>query len=290
MAEYSSFEKNEDVKKANRTGLFPALLKHWRGQRGLSQLDLAIASGVSGRHVSFLETGRSVPSADMVLRLGASLDVPLRHINAMLEAAGHEHAYPEGDAASLPEEIRDALRLMKAHHDPFPLIVMDSAYNAIDLNAGGHALFSAIMPDLAASLASGLNLALLTFDPAGAQPALANFDEVGRTLLWRIQREALAEPDNGPLQEVLSRILEMPTLADDWRNADLSVPASAVVGVHLKYGEHMLRFVTTVTSFQAPQTVLLDELRIEHWFPANESTAAMCQGLGQAASSATIRK
>ena len=173
---------------------------------------------------------------------------------------------------------------MKAHHDPFPLIVMDSAYNAIDLNAGGHALFSAIMPNLAASLASGLNLALLTFDPAGAQPALANFDEVGRTLLWRIQREALAEPDNGPLQEVLSRILEMPTVADDWRKVDLSVPASAVVGVHLKHGEHTLRFVTTVTSFQAPQTVLLDELRIEHWFPANESTAAMCHRLGQAAS------
>lgn len=267
------------MNKANRAGLFPALLKHWRGQRGMSQLDLAIASGVSGRHVSFLETGRSAPSADMVLRLGASLDVPLRHVNAMLEAGGHEHAYPEGDATSLPEEIQEALRLMKAHHDPFPLVVMDSAYNAIDLNVGGHALFSAIIPDLAASLASGLNLALLTFDPEGAQPALANFDDVGRTLLWRIQREALAEPDNGPLQEVLSRILEMPTVADDWRKADLSVPASAAIGVHLKHGEQTLRFVTTVTSFQAPQTVLLDELRIEHWFPADEVTAAMCRGL-----------
>ena len=104
-------------------GLFPALLKHWRGQRGLSQLDLALAADVSSRHVSFLETGRSTPSPEMILRLAATLDVPLRQVNAMLQSAGHAPAYPEpAPAEGLPAEITSALRMMKEHHDPIDLV------------------------------------------------------------------------------------------------------------------------------------------------------------------------
>lgn len=267
----------------HRAGLFPALLKHWRGQRGLSQLDLALAADVSSRHVSFLETGRSTPSAEMVLRLAAALDVPLRHVNAMLQAAGHDPVYPEpAPGQALPDEIAGALQLMKDHHDPFPLVVIDRAYNVVDLNAGAFAVFGAVVADLEKAGAVGLNLARLTFDPNGAQKALVNFDEVGRSLLWRVQREVLTDPDDGPLRDLLDELLAMPTVADDWRDADLTVPSSPALVVHLRAGDRDLRFVTMVTAFQAPQAVLLDELRIETWFPSDAATAAACRALADA--------
>ena len=151
----------------HRAGLFPALLKHWRGRRGLSQLDLALAADVSSRHVSFLETGRSSPSASMVLRLAQALHVPLRHINAMLHAAGHEAVYPEPTPGqALPDEVARALDLLKSHHDPFPVVVLDRKYDVIDLNRGALALFSNVIPNLAESLAGGVNLARLTFAQA----------------------------------------------------------------------------------------------------------------------------
>ena len=190
--------------KTPTTRLFPALLRHWRNKRGLSQLDLALAADVSARHISFLETGRSSPSAQMVLRLAATLDVSLRHANEMLRAAGHEAAYPEpGVGQGLPDAVVDALSLMKTHHEPFPLLVMNRAYDLLDLNAGALALFQAVLPQAEVADSGPMNLARMTFDPHGAQGAIANFAEVGPALLWRIQREVLAEPDDGPLRALL---------------------------------------------------------------------------------------
>lgn len=255
---------------ASRSALFPALLKHWRTKSGLSQLDLAIASDVSARHISFLETGRSEPSSEMVLRLSAALSVPLRHVNAMLSAAGFEPAYPEGDIAALPAEAKHALELMKAHHDPYPLVIIDAAYNLVDLNLGAQTLFKAFFPAL--DFEHLPNLAEFTFDPNGARPFISNFDEVGRELLWRMQREVLSAPDNTRLRRALDNVLAMPTVNKDWRKADLSEPSSPTVGIHFRAGAHELRFVTTVTAFHAPQLVTLDELRIETWYPADVDT------------------
>ncbi|MEM1347789.1 MAG: helix-turn-helix transcriptional regulator [Myxococcota bacterium] len=269
----------------HHAGLFPALLKHWRGKRGLSQLDLAVAADVSSRHISFMETGRSAPSAEMVLRLAATLDVPLRHANAMLRAASHEPAFPEpGPERALPPYVADAIEMMKAHHDPFPLIVMDRVYDLFDLNAGAIAMFSAAVPSMMALVARGerFNLAKLTFDPNGAHPVIANFDEVGREFLWRLKREALADPDDGELRRVLDEILHMPTVPADWRDADFTVPSSPAVPIEVLLGGRTLKFVTMVTALQAPQTVVLDELRIETWFPVDAETAHVCQELASA--------
>ena len=263
-----------------RTGLFPALLKHWRGQRGLSQLDLALAADVSSRHVSFLETGRSSPSPEMVLRLAAALQVPLRHVNAMLQAAGHEAHYPEPTPGqALPEAVANALQLMKDHHEPFPLVVVDRAYEVFDLNQGALALFGAVVPELDNALNEGINLAHTTFDPEGAHPAIVNFDEVGRALLWRLQREVLAEPDDPSLRAVLERVLAFPTVPEDWRTPDLTVPSSPALVIHLRAGGLDLRFLTMVTVFQAPQAVVLDEIRLETWFPQDPATAELCRAL-----------
>ena len=117
----------------------------------------------------------------MVLRLAAALDVPLRHVNAMLQAAGYDPVYPEpGPGHALPDEVAGALQLMKDHHDPFPLVVVNRTYDVVDLNAGALAVFGAVVADLEQAGGAGLNLVRLTFDPHGAQQALVNFDEVGR--------------------------------------------------------------------------------------------------------------
>jgi transcriptional regulator with XRE-family HTH domain len=268
------------------TGLIPALLKQWRAQRGLSQLDLALAADVSARHISFLETGRSVPSAEMVLLLGATLGVPLRQVNTMLVAAGHDPVFDESPD-ELPTPVEEALELCKSHHDPFPLVVIDPAYRVLDLNRGAVALLGALLglppadhhPDRSEIAALGLNLASLTFDPAGAQPYLVNFDDVGRQLLWRIQREVLADPADDELRSLLDDLMALPTVSDDWRQVDLAVPSEPALVLHLRRDDLELRFLTTVTAFQAPQNVTVERLHIEQWFPYDEATAAACRAM-----------
>lgn len=260
----------------HRGGLYPALLKYWRRQRGMSQLDLAVTSDVSARHVSFLETGRSSPSPEMVLQLATSLGVPLRQVNAMLRAAGHEAVYDES-TDELPAAVQDALSLLKAHHEPFPLIVVDRLYAVLDLNGAASALLDAVLGPGAA--ADGLNLARVTFDPGGAQPLLVNFAEVGRQLLWRIQRDVLTDPDDGEMRELLDQLLDMPTVDPDWRHVDLVAPSDPALVLHLRHGDIELRFLTMITAFQAPQNVAVEHLRIETWFPCDEATAAVCHAL-----------
>jgi hypothetical protein len=206
----------------------------------------------------------------MVVRLATALDVPLRHVNAMLDAAGYEPMYPEAVAQKAAlHEVSKPLEFMKSHHEPYPLIVVDRTYRMVDFSDGAVKLLTSFAGVGAAEL-DGLNLARLTF---AAASLIANFDEVGRALLWRIQREVLEDPDEGPLNDLLDELLAMPIVAPDWREPDLSVPSSPALVLHLKAGDIELRFMTLVTAFQAPQSVLLDELRIETWFPADSATA-----------------
>ena len=259
-----------------RGGLFPALLRYWRRQRGMSQLDLALTADVSARHISFLETGRSSPSPEMVVQLATALGIPLRQVNAMLRAAGHAPAFEDGGDA-LPPTVADALELLKQHHEPFPLIVVDRLYRVLDLNRAAGALLGAVLGDDATG--TELNLARLTFDPAGAQPHLVNFDDVGRQLLWRIQREVLADPDDGEMRDLLDELLAMPTVAADWRHVDLLEPSDPALVLHLRAGDVELRFLSTVTAFQAPQNVAVEDLRIETWFPVDDATAEICRAV-----------
>ena len=260
-------------------GLYPALLKHWRRRSGLSQLDLALAADVSARHVSFLETGRSVPSAEMVVRLATTLGVPLRHVDAMLDAAGHAPIYGERGATMSPA-VRGAIDLMKRHHEPFPMVVVDRSYRVVDLNTGALAVLGNVLgnaPGHTGAPTGGLNLARLTFDPDGAQPFIVNFDEVGRQLLWRLQREVLAEPDEHELRELLDDVLSLPTVDEAWRDVDLAAPSDPVLVLHLRRDDVELRFLTMITVFQAPQNVDVEQLMIETWFPYDDATADRCR-------------
>jgi transcriptional regulator with XRE-family HTH domain len=111
---------------------------------GLSQLDLAVAADVSARHISFLETGRWLPSPEMVLLLGSTLGVPLTQVNALLVAAGHDPFFGESDDG-MPVKVAQAIGLLKSHHEPFPLIVVDGAYNVIDLNLAAATLIARVL-------------------------------------------------------------------------------------------------------------------------------------------------
>jgi transcriptional regulator with XRE-family HTH domain len=259
-----------------RGGLFPALLRHWRRQRGLSQLDLASAADVSSRHVSFLETGRSAPGPEMVLRLAAALDVPLRHVNAMLRAAGHPPHYPDGEAGALPAAVRSTLELMKRHHEPFPLIVIDRTYRVLDLNRGAAAVLGAALPGIATD---GLNLARATLAPDLGGRVVVNYPAVARALLWRMQRELLADPDDARLRDVLDELVEVPGLPADWRRPDPTAPTAPTLDLQLDVAGQALSFQLVVSALRAPLEVALDEIRIEQWFPADERTTRACQEL-----------
>lgn len=259
------------------TELFSALLKYWRGKRGQSQLDLSLAADVSTRHISFLETGRGRPSREMVLRLGAALGVPLRHVNTMLTAAGFEEAYPGGGEGELAPVVSRAVGMMMEHHEPYPLLVLNRAYDVIELNDGARRLFSTIVPELAD--ARGLNVARMTFDPAFSTNVISNFQDVGRALLWRLHREALNEPSESPLRKLIGELLEMPTVEPQWREVNLTEAPLPALLLELSLNGVELSFLTTVTVFQAPTSVNLEDLRIETWFPADEATAAACRSM-----------
>lgn len=262
-----------------RAGLFAALLKHWRTRRGLSQLDLAIAADVSSRHISFLETGRSSPSAEMVVRLAASLDVSLRHVNTMLRAAGHPPWYAEPSTIDpLPAGVRSAIDLMKQHHEPFPLVVIDRGYQLLDANQGAVALLAASMEELGPVELSGLNLARFTLDPDLGGRLIVNHDAVARDLVGRMQRELLADPDNETLRELLEDLLSSPG-AREWRGPDPTAPSEPTLDLRIRVGRETWSFVLVVSALLAPLEVTLDELRIELWFPADEVTAAGCAAL-----------
>lgn len=261
-----------------QAGLFSALLKHWRHSRGLSQLDLGIAADVSARHISFLETGRSLPSPEMVVTLGNTLGVPLRHIDEMLSAAGHDIVYDHG-GDELPASVTDALALMKEHHEPYPLVVVDRLYNIVDTNNAGVMMLDFL---LGADREPLPNLARLSFDPDQAQRFVVNFDEVGRELLWRVQREVLAAPQDTELRALLDELAAMPSVNAEWRTVDLSSPAQPALVVHLRKDDIEARFITTVTVFQAPQNLAVDGLQIESWFPADDQTRELFQMLAEA--------
>jgi len=260
-----------------KSGLFPALLKYWRGKRGLSQLDLSLSADVSARHLSFMETGRSAPSPEMVLRLGAALQVPLRAQNEMLLAAGHEAHFDEPDLThGLPPAINHALEQMMAQHEPFPLVVMNKRYDILRTNHGGQRLLGQVLADPGA-IEPPMNACKVLFDPAGLRPFVEDWETVAKHVLARMQREALADPQDDAMISLIEELTAYPDVPADWRRPDFSVATEPVFSLRLVRGDLALAFLTTLTVFSAPQNVTLEELRIESYFPLDEATERACR-------------
>ncbi|MEM9696004.1 MAG: helix-turn-helix transcriptional regulator [Myxococcota bacterium] len=260
-----------------RGSLFAALLKYWRGRRGLSQLDLALAADVSTRHVSFLETGRSAPSEDMVLRLAATLQIPMRAQNEMLVAEGFDPYFDEPDVhRGLAPAIEHAIDFMMEQHEPFPLAVMNYRYDLVKTNRSGQRMLSQFIADFAA-LEPPVNACKLLFDPRGLRPYLVDWEIAARHLLVRIQRDALTHNHRDRLQALVEELASYPDVPKDWQKPDLSLRVEPVMSFSLERDGQRLSFLTTLTVFSAPTDVTVEELLIESYFPLDETTERACR-------------
>lgn len=256
--------------------MFSALLKYFRGQRGLSQLDLALHAGVSARHLSFLESGRAQPSELMALRLLESLDVPLRDRNEALRAAGFEPRFPETTLAELPAALEDAIARMMARHEPYPLTVISAEADVLRANRAANRLFPRFVAEPSA-LEGPLNMFSLVFDPRLMRPFIANWRVVARQMLARLQRESLQRGGDARLMALSQRVLAFPDVPKAWKDPDFADEVDPVFTVHLQRGDVHLALFTTITTFSSPRLVTLEELRIESSFALDDATRRYCE-------------
>lgn len=248
---------------------FPELCRAWRRHRRLSQLDLALAAGISQRHLSCLETGRSRPSATMVLRLCEALEVPLRDRNGLLQAAGFAPRYREsGLEAKDMAPVREALDRLLAHHEPLPAFVLDRRWNVLAANRAATMLLARL--GLPAAREAPVNLLLATLDPAGLGAFIVNREEVNHHLLERLRREALASGD-AELGRMLSALDAEPRPPEAARSDAALLPVLPLI---IDSGEQHLSLFTIVSTVGTAQDVTAEELRIETLYPADAATAA----------------
>ncbi|MGC5168083.1 helix-turn-helix domain-containing protein [Luteimicrobium sp. DT211] len=253
-----------------------ALLREWRRRRGLSQLDLAIAADVSARHVSLVETGRSRPTADMVLRLADRLDVPLRDRNRLLLAAGFAPRFAERSlGAAALAAAQGAVRRVLESHEPYPAVVLDRRWNVLEVGRGMRPFLAGVAPDL---LQPVPNLVRLALDPRGLAPLVANLADVRSVFRARILRQLAAAPD-AELTALYDELLG-PSPDDDGRSRPQE--GDVVLSMVVRYGGRELRLFSTMTTFTTPLDVTLDELVVESYYPADSTTAEFLAGVGAA--------
>ena len=240
-------------------------LRHWRGLRGKSQLDLSIDSGISQRHLSFIESGRSLPSREVLLKIARILDVPLRDRNTLLLAAGYAPIYSE-DSWDTPmmETVTSALRRMLRNHEPFPAVVLDRYWNVLMANDYAPRLFNCFI-DLSLR-PKPRNLLHLIFDPAGMRPFIMNWEAVAQSLFERVYRESVGRVIDEKTRELLSALLAYPGVKTGWKNSAVTLP---VIPISFVKDEKVLSYFSMVATLGTPQAVVAQEVRIECLFPAD---------------------
>jgi len=261
---------------------FAAALKYWRGKRGYSQLRLSTESEISQRHISFLESGRSQPSKDLILKLGMVLEIPLRQRNVMLLSAGFAPAYQERKLSD-PElgAVRQALDFMLAQQAPYPALVVDRLWNLAMANAPAAGMMRWLLglPDDAALPTDGsVNVLKLMLDPHGVRQYLHNWEEVGADLLHWIQREAMSDGPGSAATVLLAELLALPGVAGmqgvGHLAPNLDRRALPFLPVTLRKDGVELNLFTTIATLGTPHDVTVHELRVESFFPADEASAA----------------
>jgi transcriptional regulator with XRE-family HTH domain len=260
---------------------FGSLLRQWRLARGLSQARLGDLAEVSTRHVSFMETGRSSPSREMVLVLGNALDLPLRERNTLLGAAGFASVYRESSLGD-PEMagVRRALDHMLRQQEPYGATVLDRGWNVLRMNDGAQRLFRYWIDPSKAPSVVWSNVLHAVLHPSGLRPWIVNWDAVARTLLRRLHRESL-EPGEEQAGALLESLLQYPGVPPDSFKLQAEGADSAILPVHLRAGEVEMRLFTMLTTLGTPLDVTAQELRIESYFPADDATDAWIRSLGE---------
>jgi transcriptional regulator with XRE-family HTH domain len=249
---------------------FPARLAWWRKRRGLSQLELALAATCSQRHISFLELGRTKPSREMVLRLSATLDVPLRQSNELLLAAGYAPVWAETDfSAQELAPIREAFNYILAHQEPFPAVAVDRRWNLRQANKGAIAMVEFLVGPLEPGTA--INLADALVAPDVLRPHLTNWSDVVQYFVRSVEADAAADgtPETAAL---LERLLSYEGVRATISQVPAHGPDAPVLPMHFEKDGTKLRLFTTIATLGTPQDVTLQELRIESLFPMDSET------------------
>jgi transcriptional regulator with XRE-family HTH domain len=249
------------------------LLRHWREVRHLSQLALAGEVATTQRYLSFIESGRSQPSRAMVLRLARALDVPIRERNQLLLAAGYASLYREaGLASEEATQVRAAVERMLEAHEPYPAVVMDRHWNVTTSNSAADAFFGWLLGDR--ELEEPANVIRLMFDPDGLRPFVRNWEEIAEALIQRVHREAVGGFPDTETVALLEQALAYPGVPSEWRTPDFRTSPLPVVPVEWEKDRLALSYFSTVTTLGTPQDAMLQEIRIESFFPTDEPTAA----------------
>ncbi|MHC9296026.1 helix-turn-helix domain-containing protein [Mycobacterium sp. LTG2003] len=250
---------------AAQTSIGP-LMREWRQRRRISQLDLAIEADVSARHVSFIETGRSVPSRAMVLRLAEVLDVPLREQNQLLLAAGLAPVYTERTLDD-PDmgAVREGVSRVLEAYNPYPCVVIDRGWNLLQANAGAGVMLEGVAQHLLAEP----NALRITLHPEGMAPRIRNLAEWRHHLITRLRRE-VSVSGSAELADLLTEIESYPGGLAQVRDL-----GGVVVPLELATPRgDVLTFLSTVTTFGTALDLTAAELSIEAFLPADEQTAA----------------
>lgn len=261
----------------NGDSSFGRLLRHWRQARGVSQLALAVEAETSSRHVSFLETGRTQPSREMVQRLGAALDLPFAEQNALLLAAGYAPLFGERPLGA-PElaHVRRALAFILRQQEPFPAIVVDHGWKVVMHNEATDRIFELFRGPEPLPAAIRENALLATFHPGGLRRFIVNWEEFAGPLIQTVHRDAVTSEAAARLRDAL---LAYPGVPTRWKTPDPAAASTPVLSMRLERGDLALAFFSTITMLATPQDVTLQQLRIECFHPADDATEEMARRL-----------
>lgn len=260
---------------------FASCVRSWREYRKLSQLDLALTAEVSQRHISWLETGRSSPSREMVIRLSEAMGVPLRERNDLLLAAGYAAVYTENDLADPGmEPILDALKQVIHHHENYPAVVVDRFWNVKMKNSMADVLFDLMgdVDEIWREIADtgDKNLALLTLHPKGLRPYIKNWDQIAPAFVRRLQREASTSGDR-ELNKHVERLVEIAGVSHFGN--DPSAALLPVLPFEIDLGSITICLFSVISTFGTPQDITTDELRVECFYPNDEKTRFFFENL-----------
>jgi transcriptional regulator with XRE-family HTH domain len=247
------------------------LLRYWRQERGKSQLDLSLDTGISQRHLSFVESGRSAPSRDFLSIVSDALNIPLRERNVLLLASGYAPLYSEQSMdAEQMAIVTGAIGRMLEQHEPHPALVLDRHWNVVRTNQAAPRFFGSFV-DLEAR-PKPRNLLDLMFDPAGMRPFVEEWEKVAAGLLQRVRREAVGQVLDAELQKLLKRLREYPGVAELKRSL---TPQSPVLPMVFRKGNDRFSYFSLITTVGTPQCITAQELRVECMFPTDVEERAL---------------
>lgn len=258
---------------------FASMLKSWRRKRQLSDLELAEEVEISPRHLSFMESGRSRPSRDIVLNLASALSMPLRDRNAMLEAAGFEPAYRETDLDSDEmETVRRTLTTILERAEPNPTLVLDRLWNVRMANASARHILELFVAEPEA-MGEVPNILHMTLHPGGIRQHIRNFEEVATRILRRLRLDARASRAGSELRQLLAKVESFGEMPAAREAAERAESASPFIPLELVKEGLELSLFTTITTLGTAKDITLHDLRIETYYPNDEATEAYLNGL-----------